>query len=91
MKYFIRFFFIIFIIFCSSSAYSENLIVFLDMNKIMLQSKAGKSITSQLEKKHKKSLEKVETTKNKYESKVLLQAVTENTLGETINFPDFTF
>ena len=31
---------------------------------------------------------KVETTKNKYESKVLLQAVTENTLGETINFPD---
>ena len=31
---------------------------------------------------------KVEATKNKYKSEVLLQAVTENVLGETINFPD---
>jgi quercetin dioxygenase-like cupin family protein len=29
-----------------------------------------------------------EVEENKYESKVLLQAVTENTLGEKINFPD---
>ena len=56
MKYFIRFFFIIFIIFYSSSSYSESLIVFLDMDKIMLQSKAGKSITIQLEKLHKSNI-----------------------------------
>ena len=69
MKYFIRFFFIIFIIFYSSSSYSESLIVFLDMDKIMLQSKAGKSITIQLEKLHKKNIDtfkkKEEELKNK--------------------------
>ena len=69
MKYFLRFFFIIFIIFYSSSSYSENLIVFLDMDKIMLQSKAGKSITIQLEKLHKKNIDtfkkKEEELKNK--------------------------
>ena len=69
MKYFLRFFFIIFIIFYSSSSYSENLIVFLDMDKIMSQSKAGKSITIQLEKLHKKNIgtfkKKEEELKNK--------------------------
>ena len=57
MKYFLIFFFCIFIIFYSCSSYSENLIVFLDMDKIMLQSKAGKSITIQLEKLHKKNID----------------------------------
>ena len=56
MKYFLRFFFAIFIIFYASNSYSESLIVFLDMNKIMLQSKAGKSITVELEKLHKKNI-----------------------------------
>ena len=69
MKYFQRFFFIIFIIFYSSSSYSESLIVFLDMNKIMLQSAAGKSITVQLEKLHKNNIttfkQKEEELKNK--------------------------
>ena len=69
MKYFLRFFFIIFIIFYSSSSYSEGLIVFLDMNKLMLQSKAGKSITIQLEKLHKNNItifkQKEEELKNK--------------------------
>ena len=69
MKYFLRFFFGIFIIFYSSSSYSENLIVFLDMDKIMLQSKAGKSITTQLEKLHKNNIDafkkKEEELKNK--------------------------
>ena len=69
MKYFVKFFFIIFIIFYSSSSYSEALIVFLDMNKIMLQSKAGKSITIQLEKIHKNNIDtfkkKEEELKNK--------------------------
>ena len=69
MKYFLRFFFCIFIIFYSSSSYSENLIVFLDMDKIMLQSKSGKSITIQLEKLHKSNItifkQKEEELKNK--------------------------
>ena len=69
MKYFLRFFFIIFIIFYSSSSYSESLIVFLDMDKIMLQSKSGKSITIQLEKLHKNNIttfkQKEEELKNK--------------------------
>ena len=56
MKYFLRFFFAIFIIFYASNSYSESLIVFLDMNKIMLQSKAGKSITVELEKLHKNNI-----------------------------------
>ena len=69
MKYFLRFFFGIFIIFYSSSSYSESLIFFLDMDKIMLQSKAGKSITIQLEKLHKNNIttfkQKEEELKNK--------------------------
>ena len=69
MKYFLRFFFCIFIIFYSSSLYSESLIVFLDMDKIMLQSKAGKSITVELEKLHKNNIttfkQKEEDLKNK--------------------------
>ena len=76
MNYFLRFFFVIFIIFYSSSSYSESLIVFLDMDKIMLQSKAGKSITIQLEKLHKKNIDtfkkKEEELKNK-ESSIVSQ------------------
>ena len=76
MEYLKRFFFIIFIIFYSSSSYSESLIAFLDMDKIMLQSKAGKSITIQLEKLHKKNIDtfkkKEEELKNK-ESSIVSQ------------------
>ena len=76
MKYLIRFFFIIFVIFYSNNSYSETLIAFLDMNKIMLQSKAGKSITIQLEKLHKNNIstfkQKEEELKNK-ESSIVSQ------------------
>ena len=69
MKYFLSFFFSIFIIFYSSNSYSESLIVFLDMDRIMLQSKAGKSITVELEKLHKNNIttfkQKEEELKNK--------------------------
>ena len=56
MKYLVRFFVIIFIILYSSNSYSENLIVFIDMNKLMSESKAGKSISVELEKNHKKNI-----------------------------------
>ena len=82
MKYFLRFFFGIFIIFYSSSSYSENLIVFLDMDKIMLQSKAGKSITVELEKLHKNNIttfkQKEEELKNKETSIVSQKNVLSN-------------
>ena len=82
MKYFLRFFFIIFIIFYSSSSYSESLIVFLDMDKIMLQSKSGKSITVQLEKLHKNNItifkQKEEELKNKETSIVSQKNVLSN-------------
>ena len=82
MKYFIRFFFIIFIIFYSSSSYSESLIVFLDMDKIMLKSKAGKSITVELEKLHKNNIttfkQKEEELKNKETSIVSQKNVLSN-------------
>ena len=82
MKYFTRFFFIISIIFYSSVSYSESLIAFLDMNKIMLESKAGKSITIQLEKLHKTNIDtfkkKEEELKDK-ESSIVSQ---KNVLSE---------
>ena len=81
MKYFIRFFFIIFIIFYSSSSYSESLIAFLDMNKIMLQSKAGKSITIQLEKLHKKN---IDTFKKKEEEMKQICEKIKNVLGNKV-------
>ena len=82
MKYFLRFFFCTFIIFYSSSSYSESLIVFLDMDKIMLQSKAGKSITVKLEKLHKNNIttfkQKKEELKNKETSIVSQKNVLSN-------------
>ena len=82
MKYFLRFFFCTFIIFYSSSSYSESLIVFLDMDKIMLQSKAGKSITVELEKLHKNNIttfkQKEEDLKNKETSIVSQKNVLSN-------------
>ena len=82
MKYILRFFFIISIIFYSSSSYSESLIVFLDMDKIMLQSKSGKSITIQLEKLHKNNItifkQKEEELKNKETSIVSQKNVLSN-------------
>ena len=82
MKYFLRFFFCIFIIFYSSSSYSENLIVFLDIDKIMLQSKSCKSITIQLEKLHKNNItifkKKEEELKNKETSIVSQKNVLSN-------------
>ena len=82
MKYCVRFFFVIFIIFYSSSSYSESLIAFLDMNKIMLQSKAGKSITVELEKLHKNNIttfkQKEEELKNKETSIVSQKNVLSN-------------
>ena len=82
MKYLIRFFFFIFVIFYSNNSYPETLIAFLDMDKIMIQSKAGKSITIQLEKLHKNNItifkQKEEELKNKESSIVSQKNVLSN-------------
>ena len=53
----LKVFFIIFSLFFYTQSYAENLIAFIDMNKIMNESTAGKSITKQLEKLHKKNID----------------------------------
>jgi len=57
MNLILRVLFITFALFYYTQSYAENLIAFIDMNKIMNESTAGKSITSQLEKLHKKNID----------------------------------
>ena len=50
MKYFVNFVVLIFVvILCNSSANSNEKFAYIDIDKIMRQSKAGKSINKQLE------------------------------------------
>ena len=50
MKYFVNFVVLIFVVFlCNSSAKSNEKFAYIDIDKIMRQSKAGKSINKQLE------------------------------------------
>ena len=67
---------IFFIFFSKISASAENKIVYLDLNIIMSNSAAGKSINSQLEKKHKKNIknfEKIEEDLKKEEAEIISQ------------------
>ena len=68
---------ILFIIFYSKTSLSnENIIVYIDLNKIMNNSIAGKSITSQLENNHKKNISKLKKTEEelkKEESEIISQ------------------
>jgi len=50
MKYFVKFFVIILFTFHTTLLFSENLIVYINMSKIMNETTAGKSINLQLEK-----------------------------------------
>ena len=66
-----------FLIFFSQVSFSnENKLVYIDLNKIMNNSIAGKSITSQLEENHKKNiskLKKIEEKLKKEESDIISQ------------------
>ncbi|MDC0215531.1 OmpH family outer membrane protein [Candidatus Pelagibacter sp.] len=62
MKIFINFFSIIIIVFFSTFSYSENSIVYINMNKIMNETRAGKSINEQLEKMHKQNIKTFKIT-----------------------------
>jgi len=67
---------IFFIFFSKVSLSEENKIVYVDVNRIMNDSIAGKSITSQLEKNHKKNIakfKKIEEELKKEEAEILSQ------------------
>jgi outer membrane protein len=67
---------IFFIFFSKISLSHEKSIVYIDLNKIMSNSIAGKSITSQLENNHKKNISKfknIEEELKKEESKIISQ------------------
>ena len=67
---------IFFIFFTKNSLSHEKSIVYIDLNKIMNNSIAGKSITSQLENNHKKNISKfknIEEELKKEESEIILQ------------------
>ena len=67
---------IFFIFFSTISLSEENKIVYVDVNKIMNNSIAGKSISSQLEKNHKKNIakfKKIEEELKKEETKIVSQ------------------
>ncbi len=67
---------VFFIFFSKVSISEENKTVYLDLNIILTNSIAGKSINSQLEKNHKKNIvdfEKIEEELKKEESKIISQ------------------
>ena len=76
MKYLVKIFVIIIFLFCNNLSYAENLIVYIDMEKILNESKSGISINKQLEKIHKmniKEFKKIEDELKKKEESIIAQ------------------
>ena len=76
MKYLVKIFVIIIFLFCNNLSYAENLIVYIDMEKILNESKSGMSINKQLEKIHKmniKEFKKIEDELKKKEESIIAQ------------------
>ncbi len=76
MKYLVKIFVIIIFLFCNSLSYAENLIVYIDMEKILNESKSGMSINKQLEEIHKiniKEFKKIEDELKKKEESIIAQ------------------
>ena len=75
MKYLVRFFVIILITICTTISKSENLlVVYINMNKVMNETIAGKSIVEQLDKIHQKNIsefDKIESKLKTEESTIL--------------------
>ena len=72
MKYLVRFFVIILITFCTTISKSENLlIVYIDMDKVMNETVAGKSIVNQLDKIHKLNIAEFEKIESDLNSRAL--------------------
>ena len=76
MKYLVKIFVIIIFLFCNNLSYAENLIVYIDMEKILNESSPGMSINKQLEKIHKmniKEFKKIEDELKKKEESIIAQ------------------
>ena len=76
MKYLVKIFVIIIFLFCNNLSYAENLIVYIDMEKILNESSPGMSINKQLEKIHKvniKEFKKIEEELKKEERSIITQ------------------
>ena len=76
MKYPVKIFVIIIFLFCNNLSYAENLIVYIDMEKILNESSPGMSINKQLEKIHKmniKEFKKIEDELKKKEESIIAQ------------------
>ena len=76
MKLFIKFFLLLLIFITPNLAKTEDRIVFINIEKIMTDSKAGKSISKQLEKIHKNNIskfKKMETQLKESEEKIVAQ------------------
>lgn len=75
-KYFLLLLVLVLSIFMKSNIYAESKIVYIDLQKIMKVSKAGKNISSQLEKIHKTNIanfKKTEDRLKKDEEKIVSQ------------------
>ncbi len=76
MKYLVKIFVIIIFLFCNNLSYAENLIVYIDMEKILNESNPGMSINKQLEKIHKvniKEFKEIEEELKKEERSIIAQ------------------
>ena len=69
MKYLVKIFVIMFITICSTTSKSENIsVVYIDIDKVMNQTIAGKSIKDQLEKIHNSNIAFFKKTESKLKS-----------------------
>ena len=83
MKYLVRFFVIILITFCTTISKSENLlIVYIDMDKVMNETVAGKSIVDQLDKIHKLNIAEFEKIESNLKSEEALILSKKNIISE---------
>ena len=76
MKYLVKIFVIIIFLFCNNLSYAENLIVYIDMEKILNESNPGMSINKQLEQIHKvniKEFKEIEEELKKEERSIIAQ------------------
>ena len=74
MKYFVKFFVITFLLFAFNNAFAENKIIYVDMDRVLNESKVGKSVQKTLTNIHKKNLDlfkKTEDTLKKEEKDLL--------------------
>jgi len=69
MKYFVKFFVITFLIFGLNNAQAEVKIAYVDMDKVLNESKAGSNFQKKLQKMHKQNMKDFKATEEKLKKK----------------------